>query len=915
MAFYLLLAVFLLIQLFACVHGSSLLPQRISRIESVIDPKLSILTPSSSNNDKRSSLVQHTDSLTLQFTAFDTLFTLHLAPNLDLFHTNATIRIFNDNDNDDDIEETLEPSEFRIFRGHVTSQEQNSWARIILHEYDDTQLVFEGAFMVDSDIYHIRTNTNFRLTRRNDDPIASSSAAMIIYRDSDNAIDPSSSSSSLFDKRAKPFRKHGNNSSSSNDFMCAMEDMEFNQLLTGIRHSNNSLSSATPIDPDHMMMKRAMSMTPNTNGCPSTRRIAYMGVVADCTYVQSYGSIRLARLQILNNWNIASAVYERTFNVSLGLIYIQMSTADCPRHPSHSAAWNQKCSSFYTINDRLSDFSLWRGKRGDDGAALWHLMTKCSTGVKVGIAWLSQLCETQVSQQIEENGASEWVSGTGVSSITRDEWKVVAHEVGHGFGAIHDCTAQTCPCTSSGCSCCPLSDDTCSAGDTYLMNPTSNVTSEDFSPCSISDICGSFPNIGYCLKSPDLRDTTSFTLCGNGILEPGEECDSGLTDSACCHAKNCTLKSGAKCDDYSQQCCLNCTMATAATVCRPAVSECDIPEYCTGESFSCPPDQVEENGSPCGNNTMQCASGVCTSRDEQCIARGMRLGVTEDCSFQHDSCQISCADPTDPGNCLVLSGVFLDGTECGLASFCEKGNCVSTGALNTLKAWVAQNKQIAIPVFLFGSLIIVALLGWLAWFLVRRHRRSRLATAKDKDSRPPSTVHSVVVFGDDGNNDSRARRRHSHTGSSFHDQEQPSSLFQSLHSNARTANDNNTTTTITPSIFATSSPPPSTRQEAWELQPISGNNAVSPLANNNNRSTLYPSKNPYLASTYATKASHLGDPPIAMNTRAAEFSRLGGYTDTSSYLDNPDSVAVALGSGGGSGGSGHRHRRVKSTTT
>ena len=32
------------------------------------------------------------------------------------------------------------------------------------------------------------------------------------------------------------------------------------------------------------------------------------------------------------------------------------------------------------------------------------------------------------------------------------------------------------------------------------MNPTSNVTSEDFSPCSISDICGSFPNIGYCLQ-------------------------------------------------------------------------------------------------------------------------------------------------------------------------------------------------------------------------------------------------------------------------------------------------------------------------------------------------------------------------------------------------------------------------------
>jgi hypothetical protein len=26
------------------------------------------------------------------------------------------------------------------------------------------------------------------------------------------------------------------------------------------------------------------------------------------------------------------------------------------------------------------------------------------------------------------------VSGTGVSTIVKDEWKVVAHEVGHGFG-------------------------------------------------------------------------------------------------------------------------------------------------------------------------------------------------------------------------------------------------------------------------------------------------------------------------------------------------------------------------------------------------------------------------------------------------------------------------------------------------
>lgn len=207
-------------------------------------------------------------------------------------------------------------------------------------------------------------------------------------------------------------------------------------------------------------------------------------------------------------------------------------------------------------------------------------------------------------------------------------------------------------------------------------------------------------------------------------------------------------------------------MASSGTVCRPAVSECDIPEYCTGKSFNCPSDVYEPNGSSCANDTMKCASGVCTSRDEQCIARGHRLGVTESCPFQQDTCQVTCEDPSDPGNCLVLSGMFLDGTECGLAGYCEKGVCISTGAckvfyaifwhvlfltlwlpslVNTINAWVDQHKQIAIPVFLFGSLIILSALAGILWFLLKRYRKNRLAAAKDKDSRPSSIVNSYSM--------------------------------------------------------------------------------------------------------------------------------------------------------------------------
>ena len=78
------------------------------------------------------------------------------------------------------------------------------------------------------------------------------------------------------------------------------------------------------------------------------------------------------------------------------------------------------------MNDRLSSFSSWRASKGDDGAGLWHLVTKCNSGSQVGVAWIGQLCKTDASQQ--SGGTS---TGTGVSAITRNHWAVSAHEIGH----------------------------------------------------------------------------------------------------------------------------------------------------------------------------------------------------------------------------------------------------------------------------------------------------------------------------------------------------------------------------------------------------------------------------------------------------------------------------------------------------
>ena len=129
------------------------------------------------------------------------------------------------------------------------------------------------------------------------------------------------------------------------------------------------------------------------SGCPTSPKIVYMGVAADCTYTQQYGSQTNATQQILNNWNSASALYRNTFRISLGIIELQVMDSNCPAAIDPAVPWNTDCGSV-TLGDRLSLFSQWRGDKGEDGTGLWHLLSRCTTGSEVGIAWLATLCVT-----------------------------------------------------------------------------------------------------------------------------------------------------------------------------------------------------------------------------------------------------------------------------------------------------------------------------------------------------------------------------------------------------------------------------------------------------------------------------------------------------------------------------------------
>lgn len=81
--------------------------------------------------------------------------------------------------------------------------------------------------------------------------------------------------------------------------------------------------------------------------------------------------------------------------------------------------------------------------------------------------------------------------------------------------------------------------------------------------------------------------------CGDGVLDPNEQCDLGIGAGDSC-------------------CSLTCTLVSAGEVCRAAAGTCDFAESCDGVSAECPADVVVDAGVSC-----RASGGVC-DLEEQC---------------------------------------------------------------------------------------------------------------------------------------------------------------------------------------------------------------------------------------------------------------------------------------------------------
>lgn len=197
-------------------------------------------------------------------------------------------------------------------------------------------------------------------------------------------------------------------------------------------------------------------------------------------------------------------------------------------------------------------------------------------------------------------------------------------------------------------SCDDFSPDTTSLDDVSFSPGVSHVQTRRIAgatelacPTQASSLFGFGPNV---LIGPP---------CGNGVLQAGEECDDGNTaDGDCCSA-TCEVESeNSPCPDDGNPCTMDacdaiglCThvAGNAGALCRPDAGECDIADYCDGQSPACPPDQFAPDMTACSDDGLFCTgpevcqAGICASSGDPCPGA--------ECDEQTKQCVTPTASP------------------------------------------------------------------------------------------------------------------------------------------------------------------------------------------------------------------------------------------------------------------------------
>ncbi|XP_069625213.1 disintegrin and metalloproteinase domain-containing protein 15 isoform X1 [Ranitomeya imitator] len=299
--------------------------------------------------------------------------------------------------------------------------------------------------------------------------------------------------------------------------------------------------------------------------------------------------LRRLHVRMLEIANWMDAFY-RALNVRVVLVMVEV--------------WSQK--DLIPVSEdpaeMLNSFLSWREK--DLISRVPHDNAQLLTGVtfkdsSVGMSIVNSICSVDRSGGVTVDHS---VSVLLVAST-------MAHELGHNLGLNHNVADGTCGQPRTG-------------KQWIMTQSTGFMPGLEFSNCSLESLLRSLrQGGGSCLYNvPSPGRMYGKPLCGNLLVEKGEECDCGLLQECvdpCCNASSCQLMPGAECASDGL-CCEQCMMKPPGTLCRQAWGECDLPEYCNGASPHCPANVYLQDGEPCATRGAHCYLGECRSLHKQC---------------------------------------------------------------------------------------------------------------------------------------------------------------------------------------------------------------------------------------------------------------------------------------------------------
>uniref|UniRef100_A0A6Q2YM59 ADAM10 endopeptidase n=1 Tax=Esox lucius TaxID=8010 RepID=A0A6Q2YM59_ESOLU len=374
---------------------------------------------------------------------------------------------------------------------------------------------------------------------------------------------------------------------------------------------------------------------------------------ADHLYFEKFKSVEAVVAQVSSYMKAINDIYNRVNFDGVKLINFKVKTLSIMKekdmtNPLHQpfigpekllnlfseSNWERYCLSYLLTNRDYSGLLglAWEGKKGNwGGICSRHSLMRDGSNASLNTGLIT-------------------LQNYGQYLPPRHVQLTLAHELGHSLGAPHDEGSNCGDLGSSG------------GKGRFLMFPqaTNEVreNNDKFSPCSINQISQVLK-----VKKDDCFVVSDQPICGNQIVEEGEECDVGHNDTdLCCHSANedpgtqCRLKPGKQCSPSQGLCCgPACLFKPSGDSCEEE-SDCQLESVCSGFSPVCPKPSAKANMTTCSLGTRVCLNGLCAK--SLCVRYDL-----EQCDCLEDSrtekCHMCCQQPDKPHTCASTTSSVL----------------------------------------------------------------------------------------------------------------------------------------------------------------------------------------------------------------------------------------------------------------